>query len=136
MGFVGTIEGAVERWSTTFWAAIVRPDKESVEVVAMLRRECDAHIMVIGRGRTLVPNHFTVVVPDTCFHALAEQQKELERHLARLVRRHAAEQHYSFGGPVRVDLQAAPAPRARRYRIHSRIAPVPHPRDEGAPGSH
>ncbi|NGN64763.1 DUF3662 domain-containing protein [Streptomyces sp. A7024] len=124
MGFVGTIEGTVERWTSHFWTAMTRPDKESVEIVAVLRRECDAHLMIIGPGRTLVPNHFTVELPEDCFHALTQQQAEVERHLALLIRRHAAEQHYSFAGPVTVNLQPTPTPDTRRYRVLSRILPV------------
>lgn len=62
MGKMGNVERVMEKWAADLVDRVFRPKRESVEVVSTLRRECDDNIMILGRGRTLVPNAFTVAL--------------------------------------------------------------------------
>ncbi|MGW8375442.1 DUF3662 domain-containing protein [Streptomyces sp. ODS28] len=115
------IERAMERWTSTLWTAVRSPRPKPMEVVAVLRRECDDNALIMERGRTLVPNHFTIELPADSHRQLAAHHGRLGAELAAQVRRHAAEQRYRFAGPVTVDLH--PGEGRRRYRVHSRLAP-------------
>ncbi|MET7544057.1 FhaA domain-containing protein [Streptomyces sp. NPDC005507] len=49
---------------------------------------------------------------------------QVQRQLAVQVRRHAAENGYTFAGPVAVDLRAANDDMTDLFRVHSRITPA------------
>ena len=133
MGRIGDFERALERWISAAWARIRRPRRKPVEVVTVLYKECDENAMILGPGRILVPNHFTIELPYDAHQRLAAHSRELTPQLAALIRSYAAERRYTFAGPVRVRLEA---PRRAehpidRYRVHSHVAPT-----GPAPGGH
>ena len=129
MGKITNLERAMERWTATAWSAVRRPKKKQkpMEVVAILRRECDANAMILGRGRTLVPNHFSIDLPRTSHRQLAVHDGQLAPQLTAQIRRYAAEQRYHFAGPVTVDLYAHTECERVRYRVRSHIAPARRP---------
>ncbi|MFH8405298.1 FhaA domain-containing protein [Streptomyces sp. NPDC018019] len=101
--------------------------RDPLEVVTILRRVCDEHAVIVGRGRVVVPNTFVLHVPDASHRQLQGALAPLELELAVAVRSHAAAHAYTFAGPVTVRLFPAPVPAPERYRIHSRITPVARP---------
>lgn len=125
MGILGNVERMMERRATALWASVARSERDPVEVMVILRRECDVNAMIMGLGRTLVPNAFTIELPADSYRQLDLHAALLGRRLSVTVRRHAAEQCYSFAGPVTVDFRTASVPDAARYRIRSRIVPAP-----------
>jgi hypothetical protein len=135
MGRIGDFERALERWISAAWALVRRPRSKPAEIVTVLYKECDENAMILGHGRTLVPNHFAIELPQDVHERLDAHSGELGPQLAALVRGYAAERRYTFAGPVTVRLEA---PRSAehpvtRYRVHSHVAPTaPAP----APGGH
>ncbi|WP_434587648.1 DUF3662 domain-containing protein [Streptomyces sp. A5-4] len=125
MGILGNFERMMERRATALWASLARSEREPVEVMVILRRECDVNAMIMGLGRTLVPNAFTIELPEDSYRQLDVHAAQLGRKLSVTVRRHAAEQCYSFAGPVTVSFRTAPASEVTRYRIRSRVVPAP-----------
>nr|WP_277816898.1 DUF3662 domain-containing protein [Streptomyces sp. CT34] len=123
MGPLTDFEHAMERWTSRCWAAVFRPPSKDMELVAKLRRVCDDHAMIIARGRTVVPNAFTIELPPQSHQQLDCHQLQLAAHLNLQLRRYAAERSYSFAGPVTVILRTTHALGAQRYRIRSRVAP-------------
>ncbi|MGW7519800.1 DUF3662 domain-containing protein [Streptomyces sp. NPDC054796] len=125
MGRITNIERAMERWTSTAWSVVRRPKRQKpMEVVAMLRRECDVNAMILGRGRTLVPNHFTIELPSSSHRRLSTSDDELLPQLAAQVRSYAAEQHYHFAGPVTVALHSHSESGPARYRVRSHLTPA------------
>ncbi|MGW0564076.1 DUF3662 domain-containing protein [Streptomyces sp. NPDC003016] len=130
MSDVSKVERTLERWGAAGWAWVFRPAREPVEVVAVLRRECDENALILGRGRVLVPNSFVVALPPCTHHELDPYTAWVGPELADRVREHATRRRYSFAGPVTVSLRTLPELAAGRYSIRSRIAPA-----EDEPGS-
>ena len=124
MGPFETTELAMERWTANLWRLLFRPKQRPGEVVAVLRRECDDNALIVGRQRVVVPNVFVIDLLPDIHHRLTTHALPVEPHLVNQVQRHAAEQGYTFAGPVAVDLCPAPAETTERFRVRSRIAPV------------
>ncbi|MFF3646935.1 DUF3662 domain-containing protein [Streptomyces sp. NPDC002564] len=123
MGILNAVEGTMERWIDLAWSK-VHPRQQQGAVVSILRRECDERALILERGRTVVPNSFTVELPRQSHARLAPEEPQLGLFLAHEVHRHAAEQGYSFAGPVAVDLRPAQEAVPGRFRILSRITPA------------
>ncbi|MEU3792205.1 DUF3662 domain-containing protein [Streptomyces fructofermentans] len=115
------LEGAMERWSDSLWGKLVPRGRKQAAVVAILRRECDSRALVLDRRRALVPNTFVIELPPEIRRRLTDDSALLAEHLARQVRRHAAEQGYTFAGPVAVRMASTDEPGIGRFRIRSRI---------------
>lgn len=118
----------MERWSNVLWARLIPSARKQAEVVGILRRECDDRALILDRQRTLVPNTFVIELPPDSHRQLAAHNTQLTRHLAAQVRRHAAEQGYTFAGPITVQLASAGGASVRRFRVGSRITPQRPPR--------
>lgn len=123
MRLINRIEDTMERWTTTVWTTLVPPRQKRGEVVAILRRQCDDSALILGRERVLVPNAFVIELPPESHRQLNTTSAELSRYLATQVHRHAAEQGYTFAGPVAVSLRPAGGDAVGRFQIHGRIAP-------------
>ncbi|MDJ1137351.1 DUF3662 domain-containing protein [Streptomyces iconiensis] len=118
-------ERAMERWAANVWTFVRGPRHKPMEVVAVLRKECDDNAMIVGHGRTLVPNLFTIELPHETHRRLDVHSAELAPQLAAQVRRHAAERRYTFAGPVTVRLHPAGDPGGSRYRVRSHVEARP-----------
>ncbi|WP_128434141.1 DUF3662 domain-containing protein [Streptomyces cyaneus] len=118
------LERTMERWSNTLWESLVPRARKQAEVVGVLRRECDDRALILDRRRTLVPNAFVIELPPESHRQLTDDSAQVAGHLAAQVRRHAAEQGYTFAGPVGVRLAPADDTRVGRFRIRSRISPL------------
>ncbi|MGW0534051.1 FhaA domain-containing protein [Streptomyces sp. NPDC003032] len=127
MGLIGSVEHAMEKWTDTLWTLLLPPRQERCEVVAILHRQCDENALILDRERTVVPNAFVVELPPPVHRQLREAEAEVDYHLAAQVRRHAAEQGYTFAGPVAVDLRASGSSAVGRFRIHSHVVPLDGP---------
>lgn len=125
MGWIANFERVMDQWTSGLWAAVYRRRPRPIEVVTVLRRECDNNALIVGRGCTLVPNHFTIELPAESHRQLDPHSCRLAPDLAAQIRRYAAEQRYSFAGPVTVRLHPGDEPEHRRYRVSSRVAPSP-----------
>ena len=111
------------------FARAFKSEVQPVEVAAALQRELDDRAAVVGRDRTLVPNHFVVELGDHDHDRLAPYEKPLTHELAAMVREHADDQRYTFVGPVLIDLHRVGALETGVFRIRSDVAPGP----EGMP---
>lgn len=121
MGFLQASEH-VERWTTGLWGFLVPARQEQGEAVAILLRQCDDNAVIVGRQRVVVPNTFVLELLPEIHQQLLASDLPVAPVLANEVRRHAAEQGYTFAGPVTVDLR--PASGATTVRFHSRITPA------------
>jgi hypothetical protein len=114
----------MEHWIDAVWKALVPPAGRQTEVVGTLRRECDDRALILDRRRTLVPNAFVIELPPASHDRLTEDSARVAGHLAAEVRRHAAEQGYTFAGPVTVRLAQADDAGVGRFRVRSRVVPL------------
>jgi hypothetical protein len=107
------VEGAFSR--------VFRSGLRPVELGRRLVREMDAGRSVDVRGRTVVPNHFTVELSAEDFAQFAEVRESLTRELAEAAREHARDEGYVFMGPVQVELADAEAIRTGAFQITGRM---------------
>lgn len=119
----GLIEGA--------FARVFRGGVEPVEIAKALQREA-ADRKAISASRTLVPNCYVVELGPADHARLSPYAVPLGAELASMVREHAAEQHWSFVGPVEVQLEAHEDVDTGTFRVRSsvvegRVEPLPKP---------
>ncbi len=101
-GFERRLEQAVEGTFSRVFRSGLRP----VEIGRRLTREMDIGRSIDVRGRTVVPNDFTVVLSEEDRASFDEIADSLTRELSDAAREHARSEGYSFLGPVAVTLEA------------------------------
>jgi hypothetical protein len=111
--FGGLVEGA--------FAKVFKGDVQPVEIAGALQRETDNSKNIVGPGKVLVPNDFVVELGDHDHARLAEWAEPLGAELAAMVREHAAEQGYSFVGPVTVGFEHVPEISTGVFRVRSGV---------------
>ncbi|WP_131784227.1 FhaA domain-containing protein [Protofrankia symbiont of Coriaria ruscifolia] len=109
----GLVEGA--------FAKVFKGGVEPVEIASALARETDDR-RATSSNRVLVPNEFAVELASSDFARLAPYTGALCDELAEMVREHAAEQRYTFVGPVGVRLAEAEDLDVGVFRIRSSVA--------------
>jgi len=109
----GLVEGA--------FAKVFKGGVEPVEIAGALARETDDR-RAISSNRVLVPNEFAVELATPDYNRLSPYDHALCAELAEMVREHAAEQRYTFVGPVNVRLSEAPDLDVGVFRIRSSVA--------------
>jgi len=98
-------ERRIEEMVNRPFARAFKAEVQPVEIASALQRECDDRAAIVARGRTIVPNAFTVDLGATDHERLSVYAEPLGEELAAMVREHADEQGYAFIGPVTVDFQ-------------------------------
>jgi hypothetical protein len=116
-GFERRLERAVEGG----FARVFRSGLKPIELGRRLTREMDAARTVDVRGRTVVPNNFTVELSGTDHENFAEIASTLERELAEAAREHARDEGYSFLGPVQVELLTSDDLRTGTFALTARL---------------
>ncbi|MCL7429835.1 FhaA domain-containing protein [Streptomyces sp. YS415] len=114
----------MERWTTSLWGLLLPAKPERGEAVSDLLRQCDDNTVIVGRQRVVVPNDFVMELLPAIHRQILASPLPVGPVLANEVRRHAAEQGYTFAGPVAVDLIPSCSDTTARFRIYSRITPA------------
>lgn len=109
----GLVEGA--------FARAFKSELQPVEVASAIQREMDERAAIVAQGRTLVPNDFVVEVSADDLERLYMYAESLGVELGTVAREYAAEQGYSFVGPVRVRFEQAVELRTGLFRIRSGV---------------
>jgi hypothetical protein len=116
----GLVEGA--------FARVFKGEVQPAEIASALQRESDDRKEVVARGRVLAPNAYVVELGDRDYRRLEEWAEPLGEELAEMVKEHAAENGYSFVGPVEVGFEHRRDIGTGVFRIRSGMAA-----SEGAP---
>jgi len=116
-GFERRLERAVEGTFSRVFKSGLRP----VEIGRRLTREMDLNRSIDVRGRTVVPNHFTVMLSAEDHAAFGEIADTLARELAEAAREHARDENYSFLGPVQVQLETVDVIRTGTCQVTARL---------------
>ena len=120
MGLKG-FERRVERLVEGTFARAFRSGIRPVELGRRLTREMDDNRSVDVRGRTVVPNHFTVALAADDLDQLTGIQDTLLRELADAAREHARDEGYTFLGPVEVELEHDERMHTGAFQIEGRM---------------
>jgi hypothetical protein len=96
-GFVGILdrfEQRVDRLVNGLFARAFETEVEPVEVASALTSELDDRAVIIGAGRTVVPNFFVVELSTPDFERLNSIGHLLTDEFASVIREHVTEQRY------------------------------------------
>jgi hypothetical protein len=114
-------ERRLERMVEGTFARIFRSGIRPVELGRRLVREMDDNRSVDVRGRTIVPNQYTVHLSEADLDRFAEVVDSLRRELAEAAREHARDEGYIFMGPVSVHLEMDERQRTGAFQITGRM---------------
>ena len=103
------------------FARLFRSSIQPVELGRRLVREMDDNRSVDVRGRTLVPNHFTIELSEADHEQFADIADGIERELAEAAREHARDERYVFMGPVSVHIEQSDKQHAGAFQILGRM---------------
>jgi pSer/pThr/pTyr-binding forkhead associated (FHA) protein len=102
VGLFDKVERGLERTVNRAFAKAFRSEVQPVEIASAIRRAMDDRAAVLGHGRTMVPNLFTIDLSPTDFERLDEYSDALSDELVAAAQEHAESQRYTPGGPVEV----------------------------------
>ena len=66
MGVFDKLERGLERAVKQPFAKVFKAEVQPVEIASAMRKSMDDRAAVLGPGRTMVPNVFTVELAETC----------------------------------------------------------------------
>jgi len=105
VGLFDKVERGLERAVNSAFARAFKSEVQPVELASAIRRAMDDRAAVMGHGRTIVPNLYTVELSGTDFERLSGYEETLSDELVAAAQEHADSQRYQPGGPVQVTFQ-------------------------------
>ena len=102
MGLFDRVERRLERAVNGAFARAFKAEVQPVEIAAAIRRAMDDRAAVLGHGRTIVPNLFTVELAPTDFERLDSDYEAISDELVASAQEHAESQRYQPGGQIAV----------------------------------
>jgi hypothetical protein len=119
VGVLQRFEQRIEEMVNRPFARAFKAEVQPVEIASALQRECDDRAAIVARGRTMVPNSFTVSLGAHDFERLDLYRDALRDELAAMVHEHAEEQRYAFIGPVTIELALDESLPTGRFHVRS-----------------
>lgn len=106
MGIFDRVERGLERAVKAPFAKVFKAEVQPVEIAAAMRGAMDDRAAVLGPGRTMVPNVFTVELAESDYERLASYDSALTRELVAAAEDHADAQRYTPAGTIEVRLKS------------------------------
>lgn len=135
MSLFERMERKLERTVNGVFARAFRSEVQPLELASAVRRAMDDRATMLGRGRTIVPNLFTVELSETDYARLTEFDQELENELVSAAEEHAESQRYQPGGPLQVIFHEDDALETGVFRVRPATARQRLADDEGRPAA-
>lgn len=104
MGILDRFEERVNRLVNGTFAKAFEAEVQPVEIASALQNEATDRAVIMGAGRTVVPNIYSIDLAPHDYERLSAHAETLCRELAASLREFIAEQRYTTLGEVRVDL--------------------------------
>jgi hypothetical protein len=140
VGLFDRVEQRLERAVNGAFARAFKSEVQPVEIASAIRRAMDDRAAVLGHGRTIVPNLFTIELSDTDFDRLSAYDDELEKELIAAAQEHAESQRYQPGGPLQINFSSSSELETGVFRLRTSTArrtgggdPAPAPAPQPAP---
>lgn len=124
MGVLKRFERRIEELVNRPFARAFVSEVQPVEIASALQRECDDRAAIVAKGRTIVPNAFTVSLGEHDHERLHVYEATLADELATMVREHAEAQGYAFLGPVTVLFERDDALPTGRFEVDGDAVPA------------
>jgi hypothetical protein len=114
-------ERRLERMVEGAFARAFRSGLRPVEIGRRMVREIDDNRSVDVRGRTIIPNHFSVQLSADDNERFTDFHDTLVRELCDAAREHARDEGYTFLGPVEVELVVDDRMHTGAFQIEGRM---------------
>ncbi len=125
MGLFDRVEQRLERAVNGVFARAFRSEVQPVEIASAIRRAMDDRAAILGHGRTIVPNLFTVELSASDYDRLSAYDDELETELVAAAEEHADTQRYQPGGPIQVGFASSDDLETGVFRLRTSTARRP-----------
>lgn len=133
MGLLDNFEQRLDQMVNQPFQRAFKGVVEPVEVASRIQREMDTRAAIISRGRTVVPNAFTVDLSSDDYERLADITGPISAELVGMAREYGEEQRYTFLGAVTVEIGEDPTLDTGVFRVHSQTKADAHPPQAAAP---
>lgn len=104
MGIVNRVEQGLAKAVHGAFAKAFKSEVQPVEIASAIRRAMDDRAALVGHGRAMVPNLYTIELSPTDYDRLSDYDDELTDDLIATAEEHAESQGYQPHGPVMVTL--------------------------------
>ncbi len=111
----------MERTVEDVFARAFKSKIKPIELGRRLIKDMDANRTLDVRGRTVVPNAFSFALAESDHAPFVEIHDALVRELGEAAHHHAADEQYSFMGPIIIDVVADPELKSGRFTCTSRM---------------
>lgn len=119
MGLLDNFEQRLDQLVNGTFAKAFRDAVEPVELASRIQKEMDTRAAIVSRGRTVVPNVFTIELSTADLERLDVYDEQMRAELAAVARQYAAEQRYTFLGRVDVHFAEDPTLETGVFRVRS-----------------
>ncbi len=130
MGLLDRFEQRLDRVVNGAFARAFKAEVQPVEIASALQREIDERAAVVSRGRTVVPNVFTVDLSPHDHDRLSVYAETITGELTGMIREYAEEQRYTFLGGTVVTLRRDEVLETGLFRVLSEakaeVSTTPH----------
>ena len=119
MGLLDRFEQRLDRMVNGAFARAFKAEVQPVEIASAMQREMDDRAAVVSRGRTVVPNVFSIELSSHDYERLSVYADTLTGELAGMAREYAEEQRYTFVGGVAVSIACDDSLETGLFRVNT-----------------
>lgn len=119
MGLLDNFEQRLDQLVNGTFAKAFRASVEPVELASRIQKEMDTRAAIVSRGRTVVPNIFTIDLSTSDMERLDVYADQMRAELAGVARQYAVDQRYTFLGSVEVRFAEDPDLSTGVFRVRS-----------------
>ncbi|MEO7752290.1 MAG: DUF3662 and FHA domain-containing protein [Terracoccus sp.] len=122
MGIINRVEHGLAKAVHGAFAKAFKSEVQPVEIASAIRRAMDDRAALLGHGRAMVPNVYTIELSETDFDRLGDYEDDLSDDLVAAAQEHADSQGYQPGGPLEVSLVEGEGLETGVFRVRPAIA--------------
>ena len=104
MGILDRFEDRINRVVNGAFAKAFESEVQPVEIAAAIQAEVDEKAVIVGAGRTVVPNRFLVDLSQADYGRLLTYENPLKSEIAAVIREHIVTQRYTTLGQIKIEL--------------------------------
>jgi hypothetical protein len=104
VGIINRVEHGLAKAVHNAFAKAFKSEVQPVEIASAIRRAMDDRAALLGHGRSIVPNLYTIELSQTDYERLGDYEDDLSDDLVAAAQEHADSQGYQPGGPLEVHL--------------------------------
>ncbi len=104
MGILDRFEDRINRVVNGAFAKAFESEVQPVEIAAAIQAEVDEKAIIVGAGRTVVPNKFLVDLSQADYERLLTYENPLKSEIAAVIREHIVTQRYTTLGQIKIEL--------------------------------